>query len=270
MENQKYLFLKFENAGFFRTSYKSKDFICDLNGKSNRQDSVQYVEPITAHHISNAFHVLAGERPSPSLRKTLIPRIDEIYNMVQNGYLKIDTNKIPSKYDMEGKYPESTLTLRKGVWNSFSTAPTLINWERVRRLLENDLYNQFITLIDRLLNVNARNTYTCNEAVAILREHHLNDEKVVDFIKLLDKKGKTPMIDYINGHQKPSKSNPKGAKPTFNANDRTLITTNFSVDKITRLKGTIIIPVNDFYIEKIRNNKGIATLLDGGLVWIDK
>lgn len=269
MEHTKYLFLKFKNAGFFRSAFASKDFVFDLNGKTKRKESVHYVEPITVHQISNALHVLMGERPAPSLRKTLLKRIDDIFDMANNGYLKINTIQIPNKKNGTFRYPEESITIRKAVYNSYSTAPETINWERVRRLLEYDLYNQFLSILNELFKENVRENYTCVDAVSKLREFHRNNEKVVDFVNLLDKKDKTPMIDFINGRQKPSKSNPNGAKPTFNMNDRTLITTNSAVDKITKLSGEIIIPINDFYLEKIRSNKGIATLMDGGLLWIE-
>lgn len=40
------------------------------------------------------------------------------------------------------------------------------------------------------------------------------------------------------------------------------------VDKIAKLEGQILVPVSDEDLEKLRNNKGTATILDGGLVYI--
>jgi hypothetical protein len=40
------------------------------------------------------------------------------------------------------------------------------------------------------------------------------------------------------------------------------------IDTKINLSGSIIVPVNDEDIEKIRNSKGCATLLDGGAVFI--
>ena len=53
----------------------------------------------------------------------------------------------------------------------------------------------------------------------------------------------------------------KGAYPSGNA--------NFGVDKITRLSGSIIIPIDDLQLERIRNGSGAARLLDGGIVLIE-
>ena len=274
MEATKYLFLKFDNAGFFRDMSKSKDFTFDLNGKAKRAESLQYVEPITVHQISNALHVLMGERPVPSLRKSLMTRIEDIFDIATNSYLKIDTIKIPNKTNGTWRFPEQTLTMRKAVWNSFSTAPTLITWERVRRILENDLFYQYISLLNDLFQIDVRSKYTCVEANKLLKKQFSNDVRLKNFINLLNDEGKTPVVDFINGGQKLSKAGmEKGLTPvpaTFNANVRTLRTTNFGVDNITRLRGEIIVPMSDEYLEKIRNNKGVATILDGGLLWIDK
>jgi hypothetical protein len=277
MRKDKYLFLEFENAGFFRDMSRSKDFVFDLNGQKKRIDTLQYVEPITVNQISNALHVLMGERPAPSLRTTNMKRIDYIFEIADNGYLKIDSVKEVNEKKNFSRFPEQTLTMRKCVYNSFSTAPAVINWERVRRLLENELNDKFHALLNQLFNVDVKSTYpTCEDAISLLRKKYRNNDDLIKFIDILKSEGKQPMIDFINGSQKVSDSalqknaDAVGVSPTFNSNVRTLITTNFGVDKITRLRGKIVVALSNEDLEKIRNNKGVAKLLDGGLLWIDK
>jgi hypothetical protein len=55
---------------------------------------------------------------------------------------------------------------------------------------------------------------------------------------------------------------------TFNKNGRTQLTIIKGIDTKINLSGSIIVPVNDEDIEKIKNSKGCATLLDGGAVFI--
>lgn len=276
METNKYLFLKFRNAGYFPDQSRTKDFMFDLDGKRKRSEHIQYVEPITVHHISNMLHVLMGERPKASLRKTLIERNENIFNLANNGYLKIDTILTFNKSKDIYEFPSETITIRKSVFNSFSPAPDLIYWERVKRLLEDDLYSQFINMMNDILNTNVVEKYTCVDAVKMLRDGYRTDKRVTDFLIILKDNSKQPMIDFIVGGQKASKAllekNPLAVGPnaTFNSNARTLITTNFGVDKIVRLCGEIIIPMSESDVEKIRQNKGTAKLLDGGLVWISK
>lgn len=277
MNNNYFLFLEFIDAGFFPYPSKSKDFIFDLNGKRKRVDGYHFDEPITVYQISNVLHVLGGERPVPTLRKTVLSVIPEIYKMAYNGYLQITTPKFEIGKTGKFKYPTETKTMRKSVYNSFSKSASLINWERIKRLLEDDLYIKFLTLLKDLFKVEVVKKYTAEEAMELLRNNNfIDDKRVVDFIELLRKNGKQPMIDFIYGQQKVSqnmllkKPDAVGAKPTFNGNSRTLITTPLGIDKITRLRGKIIIPINDWYLSKVRENKGFATILDGGLVWIDK
>ena len=67
-----YLILTFKNAGWFPNN-RGNDRISDITGNRKRNGSKQYVEPISSFHISNMLHVLLGERPKPSLRKTTVP-----------------------------------------------------------------------------------------------------------------------------------------------------------------------------------------------------
>lgn len=275
MKTDKFLFLKFRNAGFFRDQSRTSDFMHDIKGRKARQQLTQYIEPITIFHISNMLCVLMGERPSPSLRQSFIPRNEDIFNITKNGYLKIDTFKSLNKVNGKEFFPEETITIRKSVYDSWSTAPTLIHWERIRRLISDELYTQFINIMNEILNVkDVRQKFTALEGMELVRKNDFKNEKLTNFISLL--KGKTPMLDFINSQQKPSKKSfaddplSKGNPPTFNKNPLTAITTNFGVDKITRLTGEIIIPISDSDVEKIKNNKGFATLLDGGFVWINK
>jgi hypothetical protein len=260
MENDKYLFLKFRNAGFFRDQHATKDFVFDKNGKKKRAEFKQYVSPITVHQISNALHVLMGERPVPSLRDSNMNVIPEIFDLAQNGYLNITTFMKISKENVVS-YPEESITIRKAVWNSFSTAPSLVYWERIRRLLENELYQVFISLLDEIFcEDNVVGKYDCTDAFDILRKKYSNDIRLTTFLDVMLKKGKTPLVNFYNQFK----------DPAFNSNERTKITTNFGVDKITRLDGEIIIPMNDVHLAKINANKGFANLLDGGLLWINK
>jgi hypothetical protein len=276
MKKDKYLFLEFENAGFFRDMSRSKDFVFDLNGQRKRIDTFQYIEPITVHQVSNALHVLMGERPVPSLRTTNLQRIDDIFEMANNGYLKIESVKEVNEKKNFSRYPEQTLTMRKSVYNSFSTAPAIINWERVRRLLENELNDKFHLLLNKLFKIDVKSTYICEDAIALLRKYHSNNNDLKQFIDILKEECKQPMIDFIKGSQKLSAAallknpNAVGVSPTFNSNVRTLITTNFGVDKITKLRGKIVVALSKTDLEKIKNNKGVAKLLDGGLLWINK
>ena len=255
----KYLKLNFRNAGYFQDSSRSKDFIFDLGGQKKRAEGNRYVAPITAHHISNMLHVLMGERPKASLRQTLIEKQEDIFQIANNSYLKIDSFTALNKTKNEYYYPRESMTLRKAVWNSFYTTQTLIYWKRIENLLEEDLSLQFITLLDKLFKCDTIMKYSCESALTKLNKEFLNNKELQEFIILLKAKGKMPLVNAINGQLDAS----------MNMNDRTLITTTFGVDYITRISGSIIVPLDELHLEKIKQNKGTATLLDGGFVYIE-
>jgi len=200
-----------------------------------------------------------GERPKPSLRHSFITQNDEIFNMVKDGYLKIDTIQCFNKNKKTYFYPKESFTIRKSVYNSYSNSHLLVHWERIKNLLENDdLFDQFVQILIDVFDENIIKD-TFENVINQVRENYLNDIRIISFCNVLLKKKKTSLVNYINT-----------GKGAFNQDQRTLITTNFGIDNITRLSGEIIIPVNDSDLEKIRKNKGFANLLDGGFVWINK
>jgi hypothetical protein len=253
-----FLFLKFENAGYFPDSSKSKDFVFELNSVKKRSDFKQYLEPINVNHISNMLHVLMGERPKPSLRKTIFERDENIFNIAGESYIKITTPTFENKYNNRHEYPKESITIRKAVFNSYSKIE-IISWEKIRQLLENDLFFEFMAILNIIFGESVIDKYTSDEAVDIINEKYLNNELLVDFMenKL---KGKMPLIRYIN----------KDKNWYFNSNARTISTVVSGVDKIVRLSGVIIVPLDDFYLNKLNNGRGVSRLLDGGLVYIDK
>ena len=52
--------------------------------------------------------------------------------------------------------------------------------------------------------------------------------------------------------------------------NKTAITVINGIDKVIKLKGEIFVPINDEHLSKLREGKGVATLLDGGTVVIKK
>jgi len=48
----------------------------------------------------------------------------------------------------------------------------------------------------------------------------------------------------------------------------TALNINNGIEKVVILRGEILIPVSDEDVEQLRQNKGCATILDGGMVWI--
>jgi len=256
-----YLFLDFKNAGWFNSNENTKDYVYNINGKSKRINTKKYVEPITVFQISNMLHVLLGERPKPSLRKTddnYIKEIDIIKNFALNGWIKINPyTYYDNKFEKTSILSEKLKT-KKCQWDS-TNKQCSIYWKKIEQYLENSLYDEYIGILKQTLNIKNVYQYTVVECLDLISK--ISNSLIDDFKIKLKKYNKTDMINFI---EKGSKT-----KHKLNDNPRTRLTYIGGITDITRLSGKIIIPIDMWGINKIRNSKGYARLLDGGLVTIE-
>ena len=253
----KYLKLNFRNAGFFTVHKNTKDYVFDLNGQRKRVDvflGKQQKVSISVNQVSNMLHVLMGERPSATYRDTYIKRIEEIFNVANNSYIKIDNVSFINNTNNKKFYQSETITTRKSVWNSFSTAPDLVYWQRVKNLLTDEddysLFTQMIITFNNILRYDVLKK-PAHEVFETLKQNHKDNQDLTELKTILQSKNKTPIIKLLEGGYI--------AGFTMNSNPRTMLTTNFGVDKITRLSGSMIIPNEDTHVDKIKNSKGDAT-----------
>ncbi len=246
-----FLILEFRNAGLFRKHRNTKDKMFDIYGRKERKDETEFIEPITVHQISNMLHVLFGERPKPINRDTVYNNITYLYNKALESYLRIDTYK-----DSKGKFQSETIQTKKSIGNAWSTQ-SFVYWKRVNNLLGDDLYKIFIDTISDTYKIDVTKT-SFNKVKSLILTHP--DKRIDDLFDLLKRNNKKPIFDSVYG---------EGTEPTsINKNNKTQLTVLTGLDKIIRLSGQIIVPVSSEDIEKIKNNKGCATILDNGLVYI--
>lgn len=254
----KYIRITFKDAGIFKNHGKSKDKLYDLLATSHlkRKDTKQFEEPITTHQIANALHVLFGERPVPTFRTVIYDSVEYLVNKANDSYLKVNplTRKLKSG---EERMVGETISTNKAAWNSFNPVATM-NWHKVKLFLE-EYYNQFTDLLvseygedilkDNFINVAEMLKEKCSDTI-------------LDFLLLLNKKGKKPVYDYIflDGN----------AKANINKNKRVLDTVSNGIDTIYRLSGEILVPVSDEDLVTLSNGSGFATFLDGGYLKIEE
>ena len=255
MEVTKYLVLNFTNAGLFRKNRDTKDKIYDHGSVRERKNEFEFVEPITVFQISNMLHVLFGQRPVPSHRYVPYKPIDYIVEKAKSSYLRIDTYKHQGKNKSD--YYAETIQLNKSSWNSWNPV-SYMNWNRVKLFLEDELFEKFVGVTSDVLGYNVLEK-PFNDLSATLR--NTTDARLDNLFAELNSSGKGPMYKSIYADKSTDKS-------AINANSRVAITNLRGLDKIIRLKGQILVPVNNDDIEKIGRASGCATLLDGGLVSI--
>ena len=269
----KYLILNFRNAKLFRkfnkekVNRKCKDYSLDvIIGKRKSRDFLpSFVEPITVHQISNMIHVLFNERPVPSLRTSFYNRNEYYFEKAQNSYLKIDTPKITK--NGEDFYYETT-HVKKGIHDAWNPAPQT-NWEMAKRYIDDkEKLTIFINKLNEVLGFDPE-----QKSFLVIREmvSMLPIEKRLDlYDTILNLKDITGMIDYFGSYKGDGVfNNPIESAITHRCNKMTRMV-NMGLETAAMLSGQIIVPVNNDDIEKLRTlSKGHATILDGGLVWID-
>lgn len=247
----KYLILDFKNAGLIRTNRNTYDKIIINDRKDckryERLIEDEFDEPITVHQISNLLHVLFGERPVPKNKPVCYNMIDHYFQMASNSFLKINNFT-----DGKGNYVSEKIRLNKSSWDA--KAETKMNWELTRRLLD-EHYQIFIDMVQEVFNHTPK-TITFKELCLLIKDS--KDKRVTDVFDFLKSKRKKSFYNYIF----------KGIESEVSANDRIRLTILNGIDNKTVFDGSIIVPVNEDDITKLKNSKGCATILDGGVVFI--
>lgn len=256
----KYLEISFESARVFYPFYrkngktfKTKDFVNDIEGKKSRADMPYYKEPITANQVSNVIHVLFGERPKPSLRSSFIKRNDYYFNKAQESFLKIDTR---TEIDQDGnvRYPKEITHLQKTVKNSWNNNPT-INWEIVRRYTDTH-FEWLRSELSKHLN----DSIFSQPFYEVRKQIVANKSLLATLKDELQKREIYGLFTYICDDKKSS---------DMTRNKRITLTVNRGIDYISTLSGTIMVPVTHEDLERLSEvSKGVCTILDGGIAKI--
>ena len=271
----KILFLDFRNAGwFFKVNYDDTDYVFNIGHQTQpNKDGVsgikrvdynkRFKEPITVHQISNVLHVLFGERPSASLRETAINPIPEIKEIARSGWLKIDPYYFVAEKQRKIIFSEKLRT-KKAVWNSWNPTNPKLSWSMMERFLGQPLYQDLLEVVrENIVSTDPINTCFDN-IVEELHNKYFTSQNVKLFVDKLKKHNKTPLFNAILKVKESKLS-------AFNARPATMLTTFSGISELVRLSGKIIIPIeNEFWVDKMKNSQGVAKILDGGLVTINR
>lgn len=267
----KYLTLNFNDAKLFRKinkdnrNYSCKDYCFSVGGSySKRDENFSFIEPITVHQISNMLHVLFNERPVPSLRHCIYPRNAYYFDKALESYLKIDTPKISN--DNTNYYYETT-QVKKAVWNSWNPE-VMPNWELVKQYVDNtEKFNLFVAKLNELLNINSLSL----SFFEIINEvGKMDNEKRIHLDDYVTNLQSMSGIIYCLGEYRDNKFKAPNYKCNIsNKSNSSARTVTSGLEKVIMLSGQIIVPVSDDDIIKLKKSKGCATILDGGLVYID-
>ena len=260
----KYLILKFENAKLFRNTFKCKDFVFDIYGQKNRSEQQQFIEPITVHQVSNMLHVLFNERPVPTFRPSLYGRVEHYFEMAQESFIRIDSVKRFNKSKNEDVFITEVISTKKAVSNSYNPNPT-ITWEIVKQYCEND-FNEILKLITIIIGSDPLKL-TFDDVRNILFNSDI--EELMDRLKKLKLSGLANYIDKNKKTKEGKPVNPDSCKTELTKKSSTALINNNGIDNVIVLSGEIIVPVTDDDLARLSESDGCATILDGGMVWIE-
>jgi len=269
---RKALIVRFKNAQIFFDPRRSSDKM--ISGKNkvprNKAPRINVSEgSLDRRHVSNLLHVLAGERPVPTLRESCMKRDEAIFDMASKAMVRVNETTT-----------RETKTVRKAVKDSWNTVTLfyhlngkdikvkggLIYHARLRRYLGESLYNLFLqTLQDISGCKDPQLDFSAQEAIEYLNSHSQYDKRVIKLITECKKQGRATIANFLE---------PDGnvASITIHQGSGCKLNTlvvNAGIEKIRSLTGTIYVPIeSDEALQRFRKAGGVATFLEGGFAYI--
>ncbi len=287
---KKCLVLSFENAQIF-TKFKRNHSVVDFNGTKNeirKPDCSPIIEggdwvevpykTIWYKHILNVMLVLTGERPIPSLRRTMTgeflnSKIDQrLIEACKNAYVKIHDgiNDLDEKKKNDHYRIKEKKCLTKARTDSYSGKINKvvvdgeilnlkcaeISWENMRRELKGE-YKDFCLMIEEEFGIKEMS----RPMVEVLPLFYKSQNKrVVEFFS--DKK--SYFTNWIKGKCGWSHFGENYGELTHWYSN--LVTR--SVADVSCHSGEIMIVLDDDLIERLENGTGCSSFLEGGVVEI--
>lgn len=270
------LVLKFENAGIFKKIKRLKDkndpnsikiFKNDRifeNKNRFERDSSKWIEPFfdTIHcsFIENVLMVLAGKRPVSKYRKSCTEKDVIIEAIAKKALVKIDTAILNTKKGDE-YFQSEKITTTKCMSNSWNNATP--SWIRMKYLLTEDLYKELLNLASEVCGTQNPERELFSKISDEL--YCSKDPRVDSFIKKISGEKCEPLVKLLTGGKVHSlqQAGYRGLGTWF----KTMVTKGIA--DISRIDGSICIPVSKEELELFSNGNGVCTLFEGGLVSID-
>lgn len=264
----KCVIIEFKNAGIFNPVF-SKDKVFDLNGMSDRRSFARIEVPVgtlSKRHISNLLHVLQGERPSPSLRSSHIKPIPEISKLASKVRIRLRC-----VLNSKARYIGEVKSVRKCITNAWPTAKHnivlggkkqemqggLLTWERLHVFLGDEMFEEFEQLAVKCLGKGCLKE-RLEDVISGLSN---TKSRVEAFADKCENQGKTPLAHLLKGTTY--------AAFFYMKNDQRIrLNVPKGIETISRIDGTIFVPVNEKELDKFRNGTGVATFLEGGVAYV--
>lgn len=296
-----YLVLKFENANLIRSvsiSKKTKKrtgakqtHLLIHGGESNGMSNIERVLDATGHDwinpipyttLSNVLHCLCGEIPVPTKKRSLFKRNPIYDEIAKNSYVRYDVK--PEFNDKGYITNDEIYQTAKWAYDSNMTYTSFFNlsdgtikemngyyhWSNIKKNITYGTdYEDLLKLIEEVIGVKPEDL-SVPQVVYEMSKHYNEDtfkEKVDNFIKEREKmvNGKKRILScfYNLFFNKISTSGNIDLKTS-----NTPLALNNGIGGKLSLSGEIICVITDEIADKIRQNKGVANLLEFGIIYV--
>lgn len=291
-----YLVLKFENANLIRSvsiSKKTKKptHLLIHGGESNGMSNIERVLDATGHDwinpipyttLSNVLHCLCGEIPVPTKKRSLFKRNPIYDEIAKNSYVRYDVK--PEFNDKGYITNDEIYQTAKWAYDSNMTYPSFFNlsdgtikemngyyhWSNIKKNITYGTdYEDLLKLIEEVIGVKPEDL-SVPQVVYEMSKHYNEDtfkEKVDNFIKERKKmvNGKKRILScfYNLFFNKISTSGNIDLRTS-----NTPLALNNGIGGKLSLSGEIICEITDEIADKIRQNKGVANLLEFGIIYV--
>lgn len=270
---KKALVVRFRNAALFTDPTRSSDRMISGRDRTDRGKAPRVNFPedtLDVRHVANMLHVLMGERPVPSFRASAAKPDLAILAMAREARVQIAMWGV-----------EETKTVRKAVKDAWNTVTLryhlndkdvmvkggLLYHDRLERFLGKELYVTFLETVRTVTGTSdPRTTIPAHSAIEILNANGHRPE-VVAFAKACVDHERTALANLVKiGGNTASITFHQGTGSKLN-----ILVVNKAVEKVRRVSGTIYVPLSgDGELARIRQGTGVATLLEGGFVSIQR
>ena len=294
-----YLKLNFENAALVTPAKpsKSKDFKHFVRHLGLIECDIPDMEtPIGVDQLSNALHVMCGLAPCASKRSTVFKRNETIYNIAKGAYIQYDDSSLNQETFQNAKIQDnSNVKNIKDVKGNHG----VYNWSYFKRAAYSSpkTLEELLHLLNYICKVeDVTKEMTFQQVVDVMKENMDNDI-VIDFLlhraKLfMDNRALNNIekfynikVEHLDKGDKPRLNIPNPfwyllfnvpftgsnitASGAYNPNAILQIR---GIDYMkTKFSGKIVVPLeDDKIVEQIKENGMCPTILDGGMVTIEK
>jgi len=242
-------------------------FLGNKDAGEIRKGLPQFESYLTHHQISNVLHVLFNERPVPFFGACVYQKQDRLIEKAKNSFLKIE---VPTWVTKKGDVREikEICRTRKAFWNS-NAKITNLTWDLIEAYLK-EHYGDFITMLIEATGHSNIRKVPVEDVPDIFKQSLNSASKQALLSHFRERKvGKTGVVNWLRNKTPTDKNDPMEMAKDSIAKGLMLVVPN-GIDKTIRLSGTLIVPLDEEDKEVLENSAGVATILDGGLVWIER